>query len=334
MDEEDDFRTLHPLRLLDLSFSDESSPDFALADPFSHRKIPLTDGEALRFRLDSTIRRLRSRCMGLLECMYNPDDFFDLFGEESALEVENTLPYQGLKSEPAIYSEIFDGPDLLRSFMLTVDFLHRCCRDFLLSPLIQSLLHQYTGGPYDARMFIVNSRISQFKALRTVGRGRSISLGMTSYLSSAISVPQWRESAVSIRAAHVLRPAIEDCVPCYEEMIGEAWYIDCVLSSWNAEKSTFLTLAIDFDMRGYCMAYLTEGQVHAKEGRPILDYILRPRFEAAGNSLKIGNSKPNIDLLGRALSLGADPNSTYCGVSVWALFLSSVAHWLHMGIVT
>ncbi|KAL6232100.1 hypothetical protein BDW75DRAFT_28188 [Aspergillus navahoensis] len=119
---EDNFVTLHPLRLLDLSFSDESSPDFALADPFSHRKIPLTDGEALRFRLDSTIRRLNSRCMGLLERMYNPDDFFDLFGEESALEVEDTLRYQGLKFEPSIYSEIFDGPDLLRSFMLTVDF--------------------------------------------------------------------------------------------------------------------------------------------------------------------------------------------------------------------
>jgi hypothetical protein len=330
--EEHDFVTLHPLRLLDLSFTDESSPDFALADPFNHRKISMDDREGLRFRLDSTIRRLNSRCMGLLECTYNPDNFFDLFSEESTEELEETLLYQGLKFEPSIYSEIFDGPDLLRPFMLTVDFLHRCCRDFLLSPHIQTLLHQYTEGRYDARMFIVNARISQFLALQRAECGRSISRGIASYIISALSVPEWKEAAVSIRAAHILQPAIE-AFPCYDETYATGWYIDTVLSSWHEEKSNFLTLAIDFDMRGYCMAYLTENQVHAKKGRPILDYILRPRFEAE-EFLNIGNSVPSIDLLHRVLTFGADPNSLYHGVSIWALFLSSVADWLHRGFDT
>lgn len=330
--EEHDFISRHPLRLLDLSFTDESSPDFALADPFNHRKISMNDREGLRFRLDSTVRRLNSRCMGLLECTYNPDNFFDLFCEEFTDELEDTLHYQGLKFEPSIYSEIFDGPDLLRSFMLTVDFLHRCCRDFLLSPDIQSLLHQYTEGQYDARMFIVNARISQFLALQKVGCGRSISPGIASYIISALSVPEWKEAAVSIRAARMLQPAIE-AFTCYGGTYSAGWYIDSVLASWHEEKSNFLTLAIDFDMRGYCMAYLTENQVQIKKGRPILDYILRPRFETDA-SLEIGNSVPSIDLLHRVLTFGADPNCLYHEVSVWALFLSSVADWLHRGFDT
>ncbi|KAJ9355298.1 hypothetical protein DTO280E4_6513 [Paecilomyces variotii] len=330
--EEHDFVALHPLRLLDLSFTDESSPDFALADSFKHDKISINDREALRFRLDSTIRRLNSRCMGLLECTYNPDSFFDLFDEESTEEFQDTSLYQGRKFEPSIYSHVFDSPTLLRPFMLTVDFFHRCCRDFLLFPHIQSLLHQYTGGRYDARMLIINARISQFLALQNIECGRSISLGIASYLVSALSVPEWKEAAVSIRAARILQPAIE-AFSCYDVASSPGWYIDFVLASWQEEKSNFLTLAIDFDMRAYCMAYLTEDQVQAKKGRPILDYILRPRF-ATEQFLNIGSQVPNIDLLHRVLTFGADPNGLYQGVSVWALFLSSVAEWLQRGFHT
>lgn len=326
--EEHDFVSLHPLRLLDLSFINESSPDFALAGSFNHHKISMNDREGLIFRLDSTIRRLNSRCMGLLECTYNPDNFFDLFCDKPTLELQDTSLYQGLKFEPSIYSIVFDGPNLLRSFMLTVDFLHRCCRDFLLSSDIQSLLHQHTGGQYDVRMLIVNARVSQFLALQKVECGRSISSGLASYIISALSVPEWKEAPVSIRAGRLLQPAIE-AFSRHDETYSGGWYIGSVLTSWHEEKSNFLTLAIDFDMRGYCMTYLTEKQVHAKKGRPILDYILRPRFAASTAFLNIGNSVPNIDLLHRVLTFGADPNGLYRGVSVWALFLSSVADWLH-----
>ncbi|KAJ9264012.1 hypothetical protein DTO195F2_2539 [Paecilomyces variotii] len=328
--EEHGFVALHPLRLLDLSFTDESSPDFILADSFEHHKISINDREGLRFRLDSTTRRLNSRCMGLLECTYNPDSFFELFDEGSTEELQDTSLYQGRKFEPSIYSHVFDGPNLLRPFMLTVDFLHRCCRDFLLSPHIQSLLHQYTGGQYDARMLIVNARISQFLALQKIECGRSISTGIASYILSALSVPELKEAAVSIRAARILQPAIE-ALSCYDITCSAGWYIDLVLTRWDEEKSNFLTLAIDFDMRGYCMAYLTENQVQAKKGRPILDYILRPRF-ATDEFLNVGNQVPNTDLLHRVLTFGADPNGLYHGVSVWALFLSSIAHLLHLGI--
>lgn len=113
------------------------------------------------------------------------------------------------------------------------------------------------------------------------------------------------------------------------------WYISPVLNSWHKEKSNFLSLAIDFDMRGYCLAYLTRHSVQSKKGRPILDYILRPRFAGRISSdLRIGNSVPKVDLLQRALDFGADPNALHDGVSVWARFLSYAAQALHEGLHT
>ncbi|KAK9850725.1 hypothetical protein MYU51_011815 [Penicillium brevicompactum] len=330
--EERSFETLHPLRLLDLSFIDEPSPDFALVDTSSYLKLPMRDPERLRLRLDATLRRINSRCMGLLECTYNPDDFFGLFGEQSTEESRDIISHcQDLKLEPSVYPSTFHGLNTLQYFMLTVDFLHRCCRDFLISSNTRELLHQYSGGQYDARMFIVNARISQFLALQKIESGRGISLGLASYLISALSVPEWRETAASIRAAQILQPIIED-FPCSGETYLRGWYIGPSLTSWYEEESNFLTLAIDFNMRGYYMAHLTEKVINSKTGRPILDYVLRPRFEST--DLRIGNSVPSVDLLDRVLTLGADPNRLYQGVSVWALFLSSVAEWLHRGIDT
>ncbi|KAJ5975058.1 hypothetical protein N7481_008765 [Penicillium waksmanii] len=335
--EEDHFATLHPLRLLDLSFTDESSPDFAIADSFNYPKLSMNDREGLRFRLDSTIRRLNSRCMGLLECTYNPCSFFDISGHEfTTEELENASLYQDLKFEPSIYPEVFDCPNLLQVFMPTVDFLHRCSRDFLVSPHIEGLLHQQTGGEYDARMLIVNARISQFLALQKAGCGRSISLGLASYIMSALSIPKFIDAAPSIRAACMLQPAIEAfACQCGHETysMGPGWYIGPSLRSWHEEKSNFLTLAIDFNLRGYCTEYLTANQVQRKNGRPILDYILRPRFTSEA-FVNIGYSVPNVDLIHRVLIFGADPNGLYQGVSVWALFLSSTADWLNRGFNT
>lgn len=329
--EEHDFFSKHPLRLLDLSFTDETAPDSALS---SRGRISLSDREELRFHLDSTARRLNSRCMGLLECTYNPDDFFELFTEEYADDLEELSRYQGLKFEPSMYSEIFDGPDLSRSFMLTIDFLHRSCRDFLLSPQIQAELHRYTGGPYDVRMLLVGARTSQLQALQEVQFGRSIALGIASYIASVLSVAEWKEAPVAIQIACLLQPTIEAC-SSFDKQGSAGWYISPVLTSWYKEKSNFLTLAIDFDMRGYCMKYLTKHQIRSKKGRPILDYILRPRFAGrCSSSVKIGNSVPNIDLLQRALDFGADPNAFYDGVSIWARFLFSVTQWLHEGLHT
>ncbi|KAJ6021521.1 hypothetical protein N7540_007025 [Penicillium herquei] len=236
--EETDFAPVHPLRLIDLSFIDESSPDFLLTDPFNHSKISINDREGLKFRLDSTLRRLNSRCMGLLECTYSTDGFVDLFDEGNKEELEYAFHHQGLKFEPSTYPDIFDGPNLFRIFMLNVGFLHRCCRDFLLSPQIQSLLYRYTEGQYDARAFIVNARISQFVALQTAGGSRVLSTGLASYLASALSAPQWRETSLAIRAAHTLQPAIEAFAK-YNKNHSTDWEISLVLKKLARGEKQF-----------------------------------------------------------------------------------------------
>jgi hypothetical protein len=102
-----------------------------------------------------------------------------------------------------------------------------------------------------------------------------------------------------------------------------ALYISPSVVSWEFEESSFLTLAIDFDIVSYVKHHLTHEYVQTKSGRPILDYILRPRFvsEEARRSTRAGNQKPNAELLRIVLEYGADPNQLYSDISVWPLFV-------------
>ena len=175
---------------------------------------------------------------------------------------------------------------------------------------------------------------AQLKALREVEFGHSIMVGISSFIASALSVAEWKESPTSVEVARLLQPTIEAC-SSFDNQHFMGWYISPVLNSWHKEKSNFLILTIDSDMREYCLTYLTRHSVRSKKGRPILDYILRPRFAGRISSdLRIGNSVPNVDLLQRALNPGADPNALHDGISVWARFLSSTVQALHEGLHT
>ncbi|PYH96452.1 hypothetical protein BO71DRAFT_482045 [Aspergillus ellipticus CBS 707.79] len=308
--EEDGFVSLHALRLFDLVFTDEKRADFALGNPSKFQDIALDDHEGLQFCLDSTMRRLNSRCMGLLECIYAPDDVFDMFDIDPMEAGDETMYSHGMKFEPSMYSAIFQGPGSIRPFMLTVDFLHRCCRDFLLSPEIQTLLFEYTEGPYDARMFL---RFKQLD-LTVVSRSawQAISLVHLPYLTGE------NQQHAPEPQVYYNRPLKKWFSRPIEDGSSNGWYINPVRVSWNEEKSSFLTLAIDFDLRGYITAHLTAAI----------------KFSNAEREFQIGNSMPNIDLLHRVLDFGADPNALYCGVSIWALFLSSVDDWLRKDVDT
>jgi hypothetical protein len=329
---ENEFTTLHPLRLIDLSFIDEGCPDFALTRRYNHKDLNLTDCEKLQFRLDSTMRLLNSRCMGLLECQYHPDqqideDGYDLVIPQPAEEVQenaqDTEIREGQNFEPSIYPQIFRAPNSLRAFSLTVDFLHRSCRDFLLTPEIQCLLHQYTHGSYDSRMFLLNSRLSQFVAFGTARMGERHALAIASYILSVLSLPTYKFTPVCAVAAAFIQPVLEKIVQNHR-FPRSYWYIDPTIVSWHDEQSSFLTLAIDFELSAYVKTYLTPEYIQKKSGRPILDYILRPRF-AMCEEISIGNCEPNLDLLRVVLRFRADPNGMYGSVTVWALFLCFLA---------
>jgi len=324
--EEDEFVTRHPLRLIDLSFIDEGRPDFALTGQYRHKNLNLTDPEALQFRLDSAIRRLNSRCMGLLECRYQPNY---LFGENHSLEASRPMEeLSGIRSgqsfEPSIYPQIFRGPIPFSAYRLTVEFLHRSCHDFLLTSEAQSLLHQYTHGPYDSRMFLLCSRLSQFVAFGTARAGERYAVAIASYLLSSLSRPTYKSTPICAVVAASIQPILEKFIRNYEDP-ESALYIDSSIVSWYDEQSSFVTLAIDFDLVSYVKTHLTSEYVRGKRGRPILDYILRPRFVWMFTEIKIGNQKPNLELLDVVLRLGADPNEMYESVTLWALFLCFLA---------
>lgn len=317
--EEQDFDTGHPLRLIDLSFVDEGRPDFILANQHYSTDLDFTDREALEFRLDSTFRRLNSRCMGLLECHYLPYTY----GSDEEMDLMVSPPI-GELSQGGQDTEIRRGNTSVQVFKLTVDFLHRSCRDFLLTPEIQGFLHQYTQGQYDARMFLLNSRISQFMALATAGTGGEQAVALASNFLSSLARPSYKYTPICTTLATAVQPMLERLIP-NQESCASGWYIHPSVFSWRDEQSSFLTLAIDFELSAYVGTHLTSEIIRKKRGRPILDYVLRPRFLEMTEWTNIGNKRPNLELLRVVLNLGANPNEIYGSASVWALFLCFLA---------
>lgn len=333
--EEMDFATLHPLRLLDLSFIEAGQSDFLLHKGFKFQQNALTDQDSVVFRLDSTLRLLNSCCMGLLEC-HGVSDLQrspDVVAEEKSTSL-TTMSEASQNTDTTVVGQSDELPedsppgtqvDLFRASSMTVDFFHRTCRDFLTTPAVQNLLHNSSDGPYDARMFLLNARICQFFALQAIKRCHFQAINLASNILSSLARPSYREDAGCTRLAALFGPCFEDLMVNLNESSFSASYIFPSVKSWDAEKSSFLTLAIDFGLRSYVRKHLTTQHVREKSGRPILDYILRPRFPGMYEEIDIGNQTPNLEMISSVLAKGADPNQAYQSSSVWALFLCFMA---------
>jgi hypothetical protein len=295
--EETDFTTLHPLRLIDLSFIEDAEFNPIYADSLEPWHLELMDRDILQYRLDSTIRRLNSRCMGILEC-----------------------------HDHSLGDELIDvqGYDIPQAYNLSVDFFHRTCRDFLLTEEMQGTLHRYTKGPYDARLYILQARISQFVALVELDENHGQALALASNIMSSIARPSYKNTTASIILANMIQPRLEKFINS-RKTHESAGYISSSVVGWRDEHSSFLTLAIDFELSAYVRQHLTKEVVQKKTGRPILDYVLRPRFVGMMTDMEIGNQTPNIEVLRNVLQFGADPNEYYRSTSVWASFLCCIA---------
>lgn len=337
------FTTVHPLRLVDISFVGERHEDFATAPSYNFGCLDFLEREALLARTLSTFRKLNSRCMGMLECARDVNGWFskhdtDFADEAAALDKTRrallsnlgrhvkafpspTRPrrriYRG-EQDMSFRLEDLESADLQDPIDLKVEFLHRSLHDFLLTPKMQELLHQYTGGPLNARVFLCNARLVEFMALTSAGVGQELAVGLASYLLSALSVDH--ESRHTAVVASIMQPAMSRLAEEYALSGAAALYVDASLIAWAHEESNFLTLAIDFDLTSYVLAHLTPHSI-IKPGRPLLDYILRPRFATASGDLDVNNRWPNGKILDAALECGADPNEHFGGVSLWALFL-------------
>ena len=99
-----------------------------------------------------------------------------------------------------------------------------------------------------------------------------------------------------------------------------SYYDHYLLTLLSKRTNWILSLAIDFRLDSYVRAHLTPQSVQSKKVRPILDYILRPRFAKERLTVYVGIQLPDSALLNAILGLGANPNQKYQGISIWALF--------------
>jgi len=329
--EETEFGTNHPLYLIDLSFIDEEKPEFAIEKDYDFGSFNLADSEEIQYRLDCTARRVNSRCMGLLECKYDAySPIFNMWDHSGGETSQFDLAALSMRRKAQIdllerldHQSAFGGNNIYRAFNFYVDFLHRSCRDFLLSAKSQALLHQYTDGPFDARSFLRSSRLTEMVALDAAGPQGKFAATLASYLLSTISLKKFRNLKSSATVANIIKPLIENIVR-HNEFEPVGWYINNSLYTWRTEESSFLTLAIDFNLTSFIMENLTTRDIENKRGRPILDYVLRPRFIGRPSELGIGNTLPDLEILKFVLDHGADPNQEYDESTVWALFLFSL----------
>jgi hypothetical protein len=339
--EELDFATLHPLYLLDLSFLESGQARFLLSKDHEFDSATLTERDNLSFCLDSTLRLLNSCCMGLLECYHLHEDLTDVDDED----VSNTS--LATKFSETVLGD--EGPklgkDVERSghfFIaqyglheakeLSVDFFHRTCRDFLLTPEIQDLLYEQSQGPFDAQMYLLNARICQFIAMAQMEDCHHEAIELASNIVSSLARPAYRDSKESAYLAALFETSFMALMQVYNAEESSASYIMTSVESWEFERSSLMTLAIDFGLHSYLRGHLTSRYIRDKEGRPVLDYILRPRFPRMREHMNIGNSEPDLELLRTVLTMGADPNEFYQAGSVWALYLCFFADLLTHGL--
>lgn len=301
---ERDFTTLHPVRLFDLFFTAQEDQNFSLSCA-TNLVADFLDAEALAYLLDSTLRRVNSRCMGLLE--WNSSgarthlDCIDPLSALSTALGETTDRSQSAESQ---------NLRLHQGQSMHVQFIHLSCRDFLSTPEIQDLLLEQSKGRFNVERYLVNARICQFLALTAVGKRTTQAVSLASNIISSLARPSFRDTSESSQLAALVRPGLEKLIRDYDTSRSNM-YINASITSWEEERSSFFTLAIDFELTEYVRRHMTAGYVSLKRGRPVIDYILRPRFSGMESDMKIGNQKPNADHLMSALRLGANPNGLY-----------------------
>lgn len=311
--EEDEFTTLHQLTLFDISYLEGEGRDCVRHPGSTGYENFRTSPHRLQQIMDSAYRRVNSRCRGLLECF------------ESSAPSHEILLATVTGAEPAwgIVLSDFDE-QLLKSYGCVVDFLHRSFRDFLLQEDVYRELISHTGGMFDVRLFLCKSRVAQLLCLEVSSNSfhAAVATGLASYVMSAIGTPSLKTSPEANLIAERLRDVVEQIQSQQSGFEESVWFLSIATEDWVMEKSSFLTVAIEFDLVSYLRKHLTEDAIRNKPGRPILDHILMRRL----HFLNWDRATVNSDLVGAALRLGASPNQKWLGMSIFARYLLSLSH--------
>lgn len=321
---EDSFTALHGLRLLDLSYLGTFQRSAPSRGDYNAATFDPSNVAELESRLETTARRINSRCRGLIECHYmagNTEHFVG-FPEISA---------SGKMGHDELLTSLGDDQSTLELLVACnrhVSFIHRSLRDFLASPDVLQKLQEYSGGPFDTRLFLCKARLAQILSLNHEGNHRrtQLALGLASYVLSALGTEDLKYTDESALIAAQLKPVVESLGRAKaHKSANQGWYLCTSFHECQTEEPDFLGVAIDFDLVVYLRKELTAEAIRAKRGLPVLNCILMGRFsDYLGSDITMGNHVPNIEILRLALELGADPNEERQGVSVWAEFIGDL----------
>lgn len=298
--EEHEFIPLHSLRVLDVVCIENIKNEFLFEKEIANNSLNFSDLQKMEFDLDSGQLRIDSRCLGLLECQYE---------EGSAASDYEIVPEK-------------DNMAIAKLFDRAVSFLHRSFRDFLNLPSSQNWMYKCSGEFLDVRVLLCDARLLQIEALSTSASNDDLTIGLSSYVISAIAVPELRATEYCKTVANRLKAVLDLVVQRKSDRDLDKgwWYICRSLSCYHSICSSFLTIAIDFNLTAYVSANLTREAIRDKQGRPILYYILISAFFHDWD-MSIGNHFPDLELLQRALELGANPNEIMDLGSPWVSFL-------------
>lgn len=299
-----EFTMLRPLRLIDVMCIQDNSSSHLVEGASTSSTLDFTNLQKIYFHLDSTLRRINSRCLCLLECQYLEGSGASAYGDTSE---------EGPRKSTNPIVQIFDWQ---------VNFLHRSFRDILLVASNQRKLHEYSGGSLDGRVLLCDARLLQLEALVQSTLDYNLIIGLASYVISAIAVPELKKTRYCETVASRLKLVLDQVVQTAsdDDMDVGPWYLTTSLRSYHRDGSSFLTVAIDFGLSAYVDANLSREVIQHKKGRPILDYILICLF-LFESFHSIGNQLPDLELLRRTLELGADPNEITKYGTPWASFL-------------
>jgi hypothetical protein len=317
--QERDFTLVHSLRLVDISLFEGTSSGFPDSAP-SLSKIDLKADKEVQMKLRATFRKLQSRCKSLLVCHYLPG------------YTQGTLAGFRIRGEDGVTSTIIDDDAVFMmsqdcshqqqygffAFDFSVEFLHRSVRDYLSTPNCIGRIHALTHGAMDVRRYLCNAWLHEAEALMMAGRSRDLVSHLLSHVISAAATPSMKSAQGTLDIMMRLNALIYYILE--EDWSERGLYIDTCLAAWIAEKSSLLTFAIDFDVQIYIAKHLTSHQIQDKTGRPLLDYVLRPRFIGMFGQ-PIGLTMPDPLLVARMLQLGANPNESFDGCSLFSLFI-------------
>ena len=326
--EEEHFIRLSPLRLLDTLFIGEPCDNFILRPNFNVQCLDLSRQEAFQAKLDSAFRKVNSRCKGLLQCTGDFDSVFSQpnhYNNSEGIYLDCICRPRRRHHGPCPKAASGFAMDLVKNlFGISVDFLHRSLRDYLLLPPSQAILHSYTDGqPIQARRHLYNARLVQLLALCRIGYWHDLAVPTASGVLSAFAVDN--KDIDTAQRALLARDCIEELAVHARPAQERFYYICCSFEEWSTERSNFLTLAIDFNITSYILINMNATSIRKKEGRPILDYVLRPRFREMTEPFY---KSVDPQLVRAALACGADPNSYHDGVSIWALYVCYLADYV------